>query len=104
MQNQSLTMKSPKPRRRNSIVIIAGILLAGGFSSNAQFTNADWPSTIDTNSAADYAIFDPSASFASTPAGWVQSLSLSCGGDQAFVLANIYGLHCDHGTSSFLNI
>ncbi|HWY76329.1 MAG TPA: hypothetical protein VN281_11965 [Verrucomicrobiae bacterium] len=90
--------------KRNPILLVAITLLAGNFSLQAQFTNADWPSTINTNSAVDFAIFDTSASFPSTPAGWLASLSLSGGGDQAFSLVTLDSLKGDEGTSSFMNV
>src|SRR6266404_3770837 len=85
-------------------IIVAAILLAVGVSSHAQFTNADWPSTIDANAAVDYAIFDVSATFASTPAGWSQTVSMAGGGDQAFITSILDGLAGDQATSSFLNL
>src|SRR5258705_11727046 len=72
---------------------IAVTLLLGAFNSPAQFTNADWPPTINTNAAVDYAIFDPDfPTFPSTPAGWSSIISLAGGGDQAFSLATLGGL------------
>ncbi|HTI97329.1 MAG TPA: hypothetical protein VL527_00390 [Dongiaceae bacterium] len=79
-------------------------LLAGGFSAHAQFAVDDWPSTIDSNAAVDYAVFDPTVTFASTPGGWGNNISLASGGDQAYELATLDGLLGDQGTSSFLNI
>src|SRR5882724_3614241 len=84
-------------------IVIAAILLAAGVSSHAQFTNADWPSTINSNAPVDYAIFDVSATFASTPAGWNQTVTMAGGGDQDFISATLDGLAGDHATSSFLN-
>ncbi len=90
--------------QRSSLILTAIILVLGGINSRAQFTNADWPSTINPSASVDYTIFDPSASFASTPGGWNASLSLSGGGDQAFSLTTLDGLQGDEGTSAFLNI
>lgn len=90
--------------KRNSLLLVALTLLAGKFSARAQFTNTDWPSTINPNAAVDYAVFDTTVSFPSTPSGWFSSLSLSGGGDQAFSLVTLDGLKGDQGSSSFLNI
>jgi len=84
-------------------IVIAAILLAVGVSSHAQFTNADWPSTINSNAPVDYAIFDVSATFASTPPGWNQTVSMAGGGDQMFITSTLDGLAGDQATSSFLN-
>jgi hypothetical protein len=87
------------------LTLIVVTLLAGAFKSNAQYTNVDWPPTINTNAAVDYAIFDPDfPTFPSTPAGWNNSVSLSGGGDQAFTLSSLGGLKGDEGTSSFMNL
>ena len=86
------------------LTVIVVTLLAGALNSRAQYTNADWPPTINTSAAVDYAIFDPSATFPSTPVGWLNSLSLSGGGDQAFTLTTLGGLMGDDGTSSFMNL
>jgi hypothetical protein len=86
-----------------SVIVVT--LLAGSLNSHAQYTNSDWPPTINTNAAVDYAIFDPDfPTFPSTPAGWLNSVSLAGGGDQAFTLATLGGLKGDDGTSSFMNL
>jgi hypothetical protein len=91
---------NPEPLR-----VIVVTLLAGALNSHAQYTNADWPPTINPSAAVDYAIFDPDfPSFPSTPAGWLNSVSLAGGGDQAFTLATLGGLKGDDGTSSFMNL
>src|SRR5262249_52612115 len=85
--------------------VIVVTLLAGSLNSHAQYTNVDWPPTIDTNAVVDYAIFDPDVSgFPSTPGGWIFSISLAGGGDQAFTLSTLGGLKGDEGTSAFMNL
>src|ERR1700740_3099716 len=104
MKPRQLTTIPTKLIQRNRLIIIAITLLAGRFSSHAQFTNADWPSTINPNASVDYAIFDPNASFPSTPGGWGLNLSLAGGGDEAYNLVILDNLQGDQGTSSFMNI
>jgi hypothetical protein len=85
--------------------VIVVTLLAGSLNSYAQYTNVDWPPTINPNAAVDYAIFDPDVGgFPSTPAGWLNSMTLAGGGDQAYVLATLGGLKGNDGTSSFMNL
>lgn len=88
------------------LAVIAVTLLTGSLNSHAQYTNMDWPPTIDVNAAVDYAIFDPDfPTFPSTPAGWLNSVTMAGGGDQAFTQgATLGGLKGDDGTSSFMNL
>jgi hypothetical protein len=99
-------MKTPRltiPELLLTVIVVT--LLAGRVNSHAQYTNADWPPTIDTNAAVDYAIFDPDfPTFPSTPAGWTFSISLAGGGDQAFTLSTLGGLKGNEGTSAFMNL
>jgi hypothetical protein len=104
MKAHRLKPQKTKLMQRNSLLLTAIALLAGALNSQAQFTNADWPSTISPSAAVDYAIFDPTASFPSTPGGWLQSVSLSGGGDQAFALTTLDNLQGDQGSSSFINV
>src|ERR1700748_3267581 len=90
--------------KRNPLLLAAITLLFGRFNSQAQFTNADWPSTINPNASVDYAVFDPGASFPSTPSGWFPGFSLSGGGDQAFSLVTLDSLKGNQGSSSFMNL
>jgi hypothetical protein len=85
--------------------VIVVTLLAGALNSHAQYTNADWPPTINPSAAVDYSIFDPDfPTFPSTPSGWMNSVSLAGGGDQAFTLSTLGGLKGNEGTSAFMNL
>lgn len=76
------------------------------FSAHAQtgpFSPTNWPSTIDTNSTADYEIIDFTANF-TTPGGWNPTITFPAGGDQDYISATLDGLTGDQSTSSFMNI
>lgn len=106
----------PRSRKTDAIIrrlrftVLTTVLLATPALLPAQtgpFSETDWPPTIDVNVAADWAVFDPAISFffPSTPnTPWVNSVSLSGGGDQAYEVIPLDSLLGNHGTSSFLNI
>ncbi|HWD21197.1 MAG TPA: hypothetical protein VHB20_18160 [Verrucomicrobiae bacterium] len=96
--------------RRLQLAALTGAVLIAGLSARAQsnppYSSQDWPPTIDPNAAVDWGVFDPAISFffPSTPGGWVNSVSLSGGGDQAYASQTLDGQIGDQGTSSFMNI
>ncbi len=109
MKTHHLSQRKHLATQRLQFAAIAVTLLAATQGLRAQtgpFNSQDWPPTIDANAAVDWGVYDPSISFffPSTPGGWVNSVSLAGGGDQAYVSTTLDGEIGDKTTSSFVNV
>lgn len=96
--------------RRFSRGVCLGLITAGAVTTaslqaqTGPFPDDTWPTTINSNAVVDYGIFDPNATFSTTPSGWNNTiLSFGGGGDEDMVPVTFAGLMGDEAQDAFAN-